>query len=237
MTCGIYCITNNINGKKYVGQSVCIEKRFEQHIYSQSNSEIHNAIEEFGVANFRFEVLIACSKNELDEQEVKFIRLLDSYENGYNQTRGGQHSVYNFEYDYRKYSELKEELKNKSDKIRSLKSLEYVLRGKLNNLESKIDSLKEENDSLKTKNMLLEKKLKKDYDDIIKPLKSRISYLEKGEFTRLKNENKKLRTQNKEVLFENERLLCICKEKQEISESNVFYQIMLEKSDKEAVVE
>jgi len=237
MTCGIYCITNNINGKKYVGQSVCIEKRFEQHIYSQSNSEIHKAIEEFGVANFRFEVLIACSKNELDEQEVKFIRLLDSYENGYNKTRGGQHSVYNFEYDYRKYSELKEELKNKSDKIRSLKALEHVLRGKLNNLESKVDSLKEENDSLKTKNMLLEKKLKKDYDDIIRPLKSRISYLEKGAFTRLKNENKRLRAQNKEVHFENERLVCLCKEKQEISESNVFYQIMLEKSDKEEVIE
>jgi hypothetical protein len=79
--------------------------------------------------------------------------------------------------------------------------------------------------------------LKKDYDDIIKPLKSRISYLEKGAFTRLKNENKKLRAQNKEVHFENERLLCLCKKKQETSESNVFYQIMLEKSDKEEVVE
>ena len=113
MTCGIYCITNNINGKKYVGQSISIENRFQQHISSKSNSEIHKAIEEYGVHNFRFEILVACSKNELDDQEVKFIRLLDSYENGYNQTRGGQHSVSNIEYDYGKHSELKEQLKQK----------------------------------------------------------------------------------------------------------------------------
>ena len=148
MTCGIYCITNNINGKKYVGQSVCIEERFQQHIYSKSNSEIHKAIEEYGVSNFRFEVLIACSKKELDEQEVKFIRLLGTYEDGYNQTRGGQHSVYNIEYDYRKFSELKEELKKKNDKIRSLKTLEFVLRDKIKRLEEEIASLKEDNENL-----------------------------------------------------------------------------------------
>lgn len=145
MTCGIYCITNNINGMKYVGQSVCIEKRFQQHIHSNCNSEIHKAIEEYGVANFRFEVLVACSKSELDEQEVKFIRLLDSYENGYNQTRGGQHSVFNFEYDV----DLQEELKQKSKKIRSLEISEIVLRKKIKELEDEIKSLKEENKSLK----------------------------------------------------------------------------------------
>lgn len=155
MTCGIYCITNNINGMKYVGQSICIEERFQQHIYSKSNSEIHKAIEEYGVSNFRFEVLIACSKNELDEQEVKFIRLLDTYENGYNQTRGGQHSVYNFEYDYNNYTKLKEEVKEKSKEIRSLNATIYVLRDKINRLEKEIESLKNENNLLKTKNALL----------------------------------------------------------------------------------
>ena len=159
MTCGIYCITNNINGKKYVGQSICIEDRFQQHIYSKSNSEIHKAIEEYGVSNFRFEVLIACSKNELDEQEVKFIRLLDTYENGYNQTRGGQHSVFNIEYDYRKYCELRDEIKDKSAKIRSLKTRQYVLDGKIKNLEDEIRSLKEDNESLRFENEVLQCKL------------------------------------------------------------------------------
>ena len=236
MTCGIYCITNNINGMKYVGQSVCIETRFEQHIHSKSNSEIHKAIEEYGVANFRFEVLLACSENELDEQEVKFIRLLDSYENGYNQTRGGQHSVFNIEYDYRKYSELKNELKEKSNKIRSLRINEIVLRKKIDELKDEINSLKEDNESFKTKNILLEKTLKKGYNETVKPLKKRIAYLEKGAFTSLKNENKKLKSQVKELRFENERLLCICNEKKDTSESNIFYQIMLENSNKKEVV-
>ena len=237
MTCGIYCITNNINGMKYVGQSVCIEERFKQHIHSNSDSEIHKAIEEYGVVNFRFEVLIACSKQELDEQEVKFIRLLDTYENGYNQTRGGQHSVYNFEYDYRKYSELKDEIKQKSEKIRSLKIRGIVLEKKIDTLNDEIMSLKEDNESLKTKNLLLEKILKKNHDETIKPLRKRIAYLEKGAFTSLKNENKKLKSQIKEIRFENEKLLCICNEKKDISESNVFYQIMHENSNKEKVVE
>ena len=197
MTCGIYCITNNINGKKYVGQSICIEERFKQHIHSKSNSEIHKAIEECGVQNFRFEILIACSKNELDAQEVKFIRLLDSYENGYNQTRGGQHSVSNIEYDYGKYSELKEQLKQKKDEIFSFKTNKVVLKNKINYLENEIESLKEENESLKTKNLLLEKTLKKSNKDVVEPLKRRISYLEKGSFTVLKKENKKLKSEIK----------------------------------------
>lgn len=225
MTCGIYCITNNINGKKYVGQSVCIEDRFQQHIYSKSNSEIHKAIEEYGVSNFRFEVLIACSKNELDEQEVKFIRLLGTYEDGYNQTRGGQHSVYNIEYDYKKFSELKDELKKKKKEIHSLKTREFVLRNKIKGLEEKNVSLKEDNESLKTKNLLLEKTLKKNNEETVVPLRKRIAYLEKGSFTILKKENKQLKSEIKELRFENEFLQSkIVNE--DVSESNIFLELM-----------
>ena len=230
MTCGIYCITNNINGKKYVGQSVCIEERFQQHICSESNSKIHKAIEEYGVANFRFEILISCSKSELDEQEVKFIRLLDTYENGYNQTRGGQHSVFNVETDYRKYSELKEEIKNKSKTIRSLKTKIFVLRDKITRLENEVESLKEENDSLKTKNILLVKTIKKDNKETIEPLRKRISYLEKGSFTVLKKENKQLKSTVKALRFENEMLLSKSIKKG-VPESNIFLQLINEEGD------
>lgn len=232
MTCGVYCITNIINGKKYVGQSVCIENRFQQHIYSKSNSEIHKAIEEFGVSNFRFEILIACSKNELDEQEVKFIRLLDTYENGYNQTRGGQHSVFNVEYEYEGYSKLKEQLKQKKDEIHSLKTHRVVLRQKINRLESEIKSLKEENDSLKTNNLLLEKTLKSNYKDQVAPLKKRVAYLEKGSFTILKNENKKLKSEIKELIFENE-LLQDKVTVGEVDENNIFVEVLLEQEVEE----
>ena len=230
MTCGVYCITNIINGKKYVGQSVCIENRFQQHIYSKSNSEIHKAIEEFGVSNFRFEILIACSKNELDEQEVKFIRLLDTYENGYNKTRGGQHSVFNVEYEYEGYSKLKEQLKQKKDEIHSLKTERIVFRQKINYLESEIKSLKEENDSLKTKNLLLEKTLKKSNKEVVAPLRKRIAYLEKGSFTILNKENKKLKSEIKELLFENEMLRHNVTEG-EVGDNNVFVEVLLEQEE------
>ena len=227
MTCGVYCITNIINGKKYVGQYVCLKNRFQQHIYSKNNSEIHIAIEEFRVSNFRFEILIACSKNELDEQEVKFIRLLDTYENGYNQTRGGQHSVFNVEYEYEGYSKLKEQLKQKKDEIHSLKTNRIVLRQKINYLESEIKSLKEENDSLKTKNLLLEKTLKKSNKEVVAPLKKRIAYLEKGSFIILKKENKKLKSEIKGLRFENEMLQSKVTEG-EVNEDNIFVELLVE---------
>ena len=126
MTCGIYCITNLINGKQYVGQSVDMETRMNDHIHSDSNSKIHQAIVKYGVKNFRFEPLIRCSREELDEQEVKFIRLLNTYEKGYNQTRGGQHHVFNIEYNYENYSELKKKI---SDKERVISDLKQTNRG------------------------------------------------------------------------------------------------------------
>ena len=140
MTCGIYCITNLINGKQYVGQSVDIEKRMNEHIHSDSNSKIHQAIMKYGVKNFRFEPLIRCSPEELDEQEVKFIRLLNTYENGYNQTRGGQHHVFNIEYNYETYSELKMKIQEKNDAISDIKQKNRALSTEIRDLNQTIKS-------------------------------------------------------------------------------------------------
>ena len=43
---GIYLIENKINGKKYIGQSINIYKRFKEHCYSSNkhHSYIDNAI-------------------------------------------------------------------------------------------------------------------------------------------------------------------------------------------------
>lgn len=99
MTCGIYQITNLINNKKYVGQSVDIKKRFREHIFSanhknskDANMPIHLAMAKYGTENFNCVILEECSKEKLDEREIFWIEQLQTYKNGYNaNTGGGRH--------------------------------------------------------------------------------------------------------------------------------------------------
>ena len=89
MTCGIYCITNKVNGNQYIGQSKHIERRFKEHINYNNNSVIHQAIIKYGKDNFAFDILLECPEDELDKEEQKFIKLYGSYKQGYNCTWGG----------------------------------------------------------------------------------------------------------------------------------------------------
>ena len=66
---GIYLITNNINGKIYIGQSVDIHRRFLEHLragqpekYANKkerdlNTPIHLAMQKYGVNNFSLSIL------------------------------------------------------------------------------------------------------------------------------------------------------------------------------------
>ena len=75
---GIYKITNLINKKCYIGQSVHIERRFREHCNSNTNSYIHRAIQKYGKENFTFEVIEECSLNQLDEREKYWILFYNS---------------------------------------------------------------------------------------------------------------------------------------------------------------
>lgn len=86
--CGIYLITNTINNKQYVGQSVDILKRWIQHEFSDSKKELYEDIKKYGLINFTFQVLEECNPRLLDEHEYFWINELDTYDNGYNNTRG-----------------------------------------------------------------------------------------------------------------------------------------------------
>lgn len=95
MSCGIYKITNLINNKSYIGQSIRIENRFKDHCKKSSTSLISRAIQKYGKENFSFEILEICLPEQLDEREQYWIKYydccaLDGIEKGYNQTRGGQ---------------------------------------------------------------------------------------------------------------------------------------------------
>lgn len=91
--CGIYLITNLVNGKQYVGQSNDIEYRWEQHKKSSTNkhkrSRLISAFKKYGIDNFKFEILELCSPDELDAKEIQYIAKYDTYNNGYNMTIGG----------------------------------------------------------------------------------------------------------------------------------------------------
>lgn len=97
MTCGIYKITNTLNNKSYIGQSINIEERWkrEKSRAFQTNqpdyhSTLSRAFRKYGIQNFTFEILEECTELELDNLEQKYIQLYDTYFSGYNETLGGQ---------------------------------------------------------------------------------------------------------------------------------------------------
>lgn len=98
---GIYKITNKINNKKYIGQSINIEARWKEHlanIHSDKQNLIYKAMRKYGVENFIFEVIEICNEDDLDKKEIFWIKHYDSYNNGYNMTLGGQEGR---KYDYK----------------------------------------------------------------------------------------------------------------------------------------
>lgn len=95
MSCGIYKITNKINGHSYIGQSVDVERRWRQHInFPKENSKypLYQAFRKYGIENFSFEILELCSQEKLNDREIYYIAKYNSHQKGYNQTAGGSGS-------------------------------------------------------------------------------------------------------------------------------------------------
>lgn len=93
--CGIYKITNKINGKSYIGQSVNIKNRWYVHKATKDDYPIHRAIQKYGKNNFSWEVLEECSEQQLSEREIYYISKYNTFmyaenSNGYNLTPGGE---------------------------------------------------------------------------------------------------------------------------------------------------
>ena len=83
---GIYKVTNNINGKVYIGQSDQIEMRWKRHRYRSLNNNgddynciFYKAIRKYGLENFTFEVIEECNKEELNEKEKYWIKQYNSF--------------------------------------------------------------------------------------------------------------------------------------------------------------
>lgn len=94
--CGIYCIENLVNNKRYIGQSTDITFRFYQHrsdlkCNRHKNRHLQYSWNEYGKENFKFYVLEECLCEELDELERFYIAHFDTMNQdyGYNFESGG----------------------------------------------------------------------------------------------------------------------------------------------------
>lgn len=99
---GIYIFTNKIDKKQYVGQSIHIEERYNQHKRNhlnpndkEYNTSFYKALRKYGFKNFDYEILTEnddYTTQDLNNLEIFYIAHFNSYYEGYNETKGGQTS-------------------------------------------------------------------------------------------------------------------------------------------------
>lgn len=94
----IYCITNKINGKQYIGKTeFTIEKRWKQHCQDYRRNRfqkrpLYDAMIKYGIQNFEIKELEHTLEGGkvLEEREIYWIQHLNTYgTSGYNATKGG----------------------------------------------------------------------------------------------------------------------------------------------------
>lgn len=93
--CCIYKITNTINGKVYIGQTINARVRLNGHRSATTNKSksnkcydyhLYRSIRKYGEGNFTFEVVKECKREELNRWELYYIREYNTLERsrGYN---------------------------------------------------------------------------------------------------------------------------------------------------------
>ena len=104
MFVGIYQIRNKINNKIYIGSSINIKKRWNEHMSDLFNNTHHNIYlqrvwNKYGELNFVFEILLLCEQSELLKYEQWFLDNVIEYGVDYNISkfsdvgfRGGIHT-------------------------------------------------------------------------------------------------------------------------------------------------
>ncbi len=115
---GIYKITNKVNGKIYIGQSINIEQRWIDHKKRSKRykTPLYEEIRKYGLDNFIFEVIEECSLELLNDKENFWIKYYNSTDKnkGYNILKSGNYKHSNCQYSqYHKLTlEEVQEIKN-----------------------------------------------------------------------------------------------------------------------------
>lgn len=91
----IYCITNHVNGKKYIGKTTSsVSKRWKEHCrdYKKERCKdrpLYRAMNKYGIDSFSIEMLEECSSKESSGRETYWINEFKTYGNGYAKTYNG----------------------------------------------------------------------------------------------------------------------------------------------------
>lgn len=98
--CGIYKITNLVNGKVYIGLSKDITKRLKTHLTqlisnTHYNKHLQQSFNKYGKSNFVFQVVEECAEELLSNKEQQYILFFESFNplKGFNKTLGGEREI------------------------------------------------------------------------------------------------------------------------------------------------
>lgn len=137
---GIYKITNNVNGKCYIGQSIRVEDRLQEHRHNSSNEHLRNSISKYGLQNFTFEVIHEVDdRSVLDELEIEYIRQYHSTDpsRGYNVGYGGQ--AYRTDEDRARMSKIAKERAASPDYVNPMSDTILISKGDITSRCKKCD--------------------------------------------------------------------------------------------------
>lgn len=132
----IYCITNKVNGKRYIGQTDNFKRRKHEHfgLGGKWCPVLHNAMVKYGIDNFEMHAIVTFTAinrkvclDILNQLEIFYIRKFHSlsHENGYNVTEGGKGML-----GYKPNENIRRKL---SEKKKTREALEIILKNKPDN--------------------------------------------------------------------------------------------------------
>lgn len=97
MYSGIIYYFKSPSGKYYIGQTIDELRRFQEHMFMRDGCpKLNNAIKKYGISNLKYKIILKVISNTKEElssllnsYEIMYIKLYNSFNNGYNCNKGG----------------------------------------------------------------------------------------------------------------------------------------------------